>query len=155
MITELGANLEPIVPTEEEAGLARASSRQLAAHIGMLQPLQLQLVESGQPGETLALPASALRLLLQILTEMAEGNAVTLIPIHAELTTQQAADLLNVSRPFLIGLLEEGKIPYRKVGTHRRVLLKDVLAYKKQIDADRLATLEELQAQAQELGMGY
>jgi len=86
---------------------------------------------------------------------MAKGNAVTLIPVHAELTTQQAAQILNVSRPFLIEQLEKGVIPYRKVGTHRRVMFKDLMEYKQTMDHSRLNALEELSAIDQELGLGY
>jgi len=84
---------------------------------------------------------------------MAEGNAVTMIPIHAELTTQQTADLLNVSRPYLINLLEKGEIAYRTVGRHRRVLAKDILTYKKNTETARRKTLDDLAALQQELGL--
>jgi excisionase family DNA binding protein len=140
--------------TDAESRLAKESSQELAKRLPGARKLRLE-VDDGKTCETVAIPLAAAKLLQHILTEMAQGNAVTLIPIHAELTTQQAADLLNVSRPYLVKLLDEGAIPSRKVGTHRRVLFQDLLAYKQKIDTARLKTLEELSALDQELGLGY
>ncbi len=157
MATLLGDFPETITPTPDEAILAQESSRQLARFVSAnrKKPLQLRLQPEDAPEETVSIPESAFRLLNEILTQMAKGNAVTLIPVHAELTTQQAADLLNVSRPFLVEQLEKNIIPYRKVGTHRRILFQDLMAYKETMDRNRLKALDELAAQAQELGMGY
>lgn len=158
MATLLSKRFEMVTPTEADSRLARESSRRLAAYLSAKRrrDIRVQVIpEGGQPEEALAIPASALRLLTDILTEMAQGNAVTLIPVHAELTTQQAADLLNVSRPFLVDLLEKGEIPHRKVGTHRRILFSDLMAYKQRFDERRQKALGELAAEAQGLDMGY
>lgn len=141
---------DPIAPTTAEAEMARESSRQLARFLH--QDLHVRIADSD---EQIVLPAPALRLLVDMLSAMADGNAVSLTPVHAELTTQQAADLLGVSRPFLIKQLEDGAIPYRKVGTHRRVLFSDLMVYKHSMTEGRAKALEELASQGQELKMGY
>jgi excisionase family DNA binding protein len=146
---------ETVAPTEAETQLARESSRRLAPQLGRRASVRIQIVDGAAPAETVAVPASALRLFLHILTEMGQGNAVTLLPTRAELTTQQAAELLNVSRPYLVKLLEEGKIPFRTVGKYRRVRFDDLMAYKRKDDEAREKVLDQLTAEAQELGMGY
>lgn len=147
---------ETVAPSARDTQLAQESSRQLAKVLGSRKDsVQVRVKPERGQEETVSIPLSAFQLLTAILTEMAKGNAVSLIPVHAELTTQQAADLLNVSRPYLIELLEKGAIPFRKVGTHRRVLFQDMMAYKQKIDRERLKALEELSALDQELGFGY
>lgn len=141
---------EPVTPTSEDVRLAKTSSRRLAPFLN--RNLNVRIAETD---EQIELPAVAVRLLVDLLSAMAEGHAVTLIPIHAELTTQQAADLLGVSRPFLIKQLEDEVIPFRRVGTHRRVLFSDLMNYKHEIDKKRTQALDELAEQAQELDMGY
>jgi excisionase family DNA binding protein len=149
-------NFQTVAPTEADAQLARESSRRLATHkLGRRSSVQIQVQGDGKDAETVTVPASALRLFLHVLTEMSQGNAVTLIPTHAELTTQQGADLLNVSRPYLVKLLDEGKIPCRTIGKYRRVRFDDLMAYKRKDDEARAKVLDQLTAEAQELGMGY
>ena len=157
MATLLSEFPETLTPTPDESQVAQESSRRLARLLATKprKPLRVRIAPDDEPEETISIPVSAFRLLNDILTEMAKGNAITLIPVHAELTTQQAADILNVSRPFLVEQLEKGAIPYRKVGSHRRILFKDLMVYKETMQGNRLKALEELTAQAQELNMGY
>jgi excisionase family DNA binding protein len=145
---------EVVTPTEADAAAAKELSEKLAAHLGDARGVRLHM-KSGKKDEELVFPAATLRLIVGFLSELGQGNAVTLTPIRAELTTQQAADLLNVSRPHLVKLLDEGVIPGRKVGSHRRVLLTDLLAYKQEFLARRQAALEELAGLSQDLKMGY
>lgn len=104
-------------------------------------------------GEQLTLPRAAADLLTRVLAHMAVGQAVTVVPTNAELTTQEAADLLNVSRPFLIGLLTAGEIEHRMVGTHRRVLAESLLRYRATDDSRRRGHADELTRLTQELGL--
>ena len=145
-------------PSEHDVDLARESAPVLSQILGRHRKEEtfderVQFLD--EKGEQVVLPAAALELLKNILVQMAQGNAVTLVPVHAELTTQQAAEILNMSRPFFVKLLESGEIPFTKKGTHRRVLFSDVQAYKQKIDDERMKALDALTAQAQELDMGY
>jgi excisionase family DNA binding protein len=141
----------PEIPTPEERELAKELSRKLAKR-GTSHDLKIMVEPDDGSGDYAVIPQAAFKLLMDILTAMGEGRAVSIIPHRAELTTKQAADMLNVSRPFLIKLLEQEEIPFHMVGTHRRIKFEDLVEYKNNIDAKRLKTLEELSAEAQDMG---
>lgn len=141
-------------PTPQDAETARLSGQALARLARPRASLKLRVSDADQ-AEPIELPASAVELLMDILEAMAAGNGITIIPENAELTTVQAADVLNVSRPFLIKLLDEGEIPHRKVGKHRRIRMEDVMAYKNRTDQQREAVLDQLVADAQQNDLGY
>ncbi|HND33151.1 MAG TPA: helix-turn-helix domain-containing protein [Myxococcota bacterium] len=145
-------SLDIDIPSETAVQEAEVAVRALEHFVGGSLPLRLSVGDTAVP---VALPTEAIALLVRILAHMANGDAVALVPIQAEVTTQQAADLLHVSRPYLIKLLEEGKLPYRRIGSHRRIPLRNLLAYKRQDDAERRAIADELTAEAQLLGLDY
>jgi excisionase family DNA binding protein len=144
--------------SEDEARQAEASSLALSHLLGqelLIQKTTLRMSVERPDGEKaeLLLPSSALPLLSKILRELGHGKNVVVLATDTEATTQQAADFLKVSRPYFVKLLEEGKIPFRKIGPRRRVLLGDLLRYKEQEEAERHRGLDELVAEAQKLGM--
>jgi excisionase family DNA binding protein len=141
------------LPDSEASALARASAEELSRLLGQIP--QAERAQVKLDGNDLILPRQALALLRDLLVEMAQGNAVTIVPTHAELTTQEAANLLNVSRPHLVKLLEGGDIPFTKAGTHRRIRYQDLMTYREQRMQESRNALDELTEQAQELDMGY
>lgn len=144
------------LPSIREVELALAGQRELAAFVNTQGETQrIQVFDSEDRSHSIELPSSVMRLLVDILVELAEGNAVKVVPVHAELTTQEAADLLNVSRPHLVKLLESGQLPFHKTGKHRRVRFADLMAYKAERAAASEAAMQALAAQAQDLGLGY
>lgn len=140
---------KPLVPKPEEA----QQSKQIldSLHGTRVTELALRIKDYSGTSKTVALPGRLGRFVLEALSEIASGNAIRLLQIRKELTTHEAAELLNVSRTHLIGLLEKGVIPYRMVGSHRRIALTDLLAYKEKIDARRKEALDAIAAEAQEL----
>jgi len=140
----------PISPTKRERRLAAEAFRLLPR-----DSKNLTLRTPGAKGKSIKLPAAAVRLLREVLSHLANGDAVAVVPTPAELTTHQAAAILGVSRPFLIKTLDAGHLKVRKVGTHRRIALADLIAYRDAMDERRHSALDALTKQAQELGMGY
>lgn len=149
-------HLQEKLPTPEESALAKISSRELSAFLETQADTQaLSITDKTGVAHAVEIPVSALRLLVEVLTQLGEGNTVNLIPIHAELTTQEGADLLNISRPTFIKLLDDNKITYHRTGNRRKVKFTDVYQYKHQIDKKRFNALDELSELDQEMGLGY
>jgi excisionase family DNA binding protein len=141
---------EPLIATNEEASIARDAVAKLKPLAEAQADVKVRVVE---PNTVVSLPARALSLMVDVLTAMAERRPVSLLPHTAELTTQQAAEFLNVSRPYVVSLIDRDEIPHRMVGTHRRVLASDLIAYKKKSDATRREAIRRMVAEAQKLGL--
>lgn len=141
-------DIATLVPEPADAKLAESALRGLDAALDANDPVRLVLGRS-----SVEVPRSALTALARVLDSFAHGEGVTVLPVHTELTTQQAADALNVSRPFLIRLLNAGKIDYRTVGKHRRVKAASLIGYMRRDDARRMAVADELAAEAHALGL--
>lgn len=133
------------LPTEEVVEEAREALRPLSELVREREFDDVLLrAQRDRENVEVSVPRMAYRLFLEVLAQLASGNAVTIVPIRSELTTQEAADLLNVSRPHVVHLMETGAIPFRRVGTHRRVFASDLLAYRHKDDQRRREIVREL-----------
>jgi excisionase family DNA binding protein len=143
-------------PDLEEARQAREAARLFASMAATARRSQsLRLIPDNKASQPVEVPEVAFRMFLEILNQMAQGNAVTLVPTHHELTTQQAANLLRVSRPYFVKLLETGAIQHHRVGSRRRVKFEHLMGYLEKVKGESREALDQLAAQAQELNMGY
>ena len=146
--------IHPVLPDRRESELAQQGQRAMAAYLSTrLETQRITLMDSEARSHTIELPTSALTLLMDILGELALGNAVQLVPVQAELTTQEAANILKVSRPHMVKLLEEGHLPFHKTGRHRRILFADLMEYKQKREHASLDAMQALADQAQDLGI--
>lgn len=147
---------DPLIPTPEVVTMAEAALYSLEQFLdNPPDKITLAVTEPSFTKTEITFSGEVFRLIIEVLKTVSKGQPVTILPLQAELSTQEAADLLNVSRPYLVKLLDEGTIPSRKVGVYRRVLATDVLQYKQQNEVARHQALDELIKQAQELDMGY
>lgn len=141
--------------TKQDQELAKSSISQIRQAASAIKHDSFATIKFQDQRSFLRIPKKAFHLLVAILNNMAEGKSITLIPSDTEISTQQAADMLNVSRPHIIKLLENEVIPFKKVGTHRRIQLKHLIEYEKQLKENRKQKLDFLAEQAQELNLGY
>ena len=149
----LEKNTRPVVPTPEDIKLAKETTRQFAALSTKAREDAHYALTDKKSKVELKISKSMFNAFIALMKEMADGKAIMLIPVDAELSTQEAADMLNVSRPYVVKLLDEKQIPFRTVGRYRRVRFEDLLKYQRTAEARRQAALNEMAAQAQELGL--
>lgn len=145
--------------SKEDVELAKAAQRCIVSALDHSRAVNIAILEEGverlEDSPILKLPPKVLRLFADMLGSLAQGHAVAIMPKEMYVSTQEAAMFLNVSRPHLVKMLDEGKLPYHKVGTHRRIKFEDVVAYKEERRKISQTALQELADQAQELDMGY
>jgi len=148
----------PVLPKTHDINLAENASIQLSSFLTRDGKKDIQFClrrSNGKEVIEFVLTPTIVELLFRTIIHIAKGDAVTIVPFHAELTTQEAANFLNISRPYLIQLLEKGLIPFRRVGRHRRILFEDILKYKEKSKEKSRKAREELTKEAQDLDLGY
>ena len=154
-LKKMNNSIEKITKSDQKIALSsikKLAEKEEQAMKNKSKVIKLRIQESD---EIVTIPLKALKLLKSIISNMAQGKSIALMATDAEITTQQAAEILNVSRPHVIKLLEKGEIPYKKVGSHRRILLKDILEYESGLKIKRRKKLNSLAKEAQKLNLGY
>lgn len=148
-------NVESTVLNAADKDLARAAQRCIMAALDHSRAASLVLTTEDGEHPQVEVPPAALRLIGQLLGVMSQGKSVVLMPAERELTTVEAAHFLNVSRPFVIKEMEAGRLPYRKVGTHRRVTLNRLMDYEQAMRQQQEQALERMADNARALGLDY
>ena len=151
----MSSSIQKITKSDQKIALSSINVLRKNKDKAIKNKLNVVKIKIQGADELISIPLKALKLLTSILSNMAEGKSVALMPTDAEISTQQAAEILNVSRPHVIKLLEKGDIPYKKVGSHRRILLQDILQYESKFKKKRRKQLNNLASEAQKLNLGY
>ena len=148
----------PVLPKTRDIHLAESALAQMGSFLshGGKKDVQFSLKRSSERDSIeFLLTPTIVELIFRTILHISKGDAVTIVPFHAELTTQEAANFLQVSRPYLIKLLEKGLIPFHKTGRHRRILFVDIVKYKEKSKGKSTKSLDDLTKEAQELDLGY
>jgi len=151
----MNLQIQDFTPSKEDSKLASAALESLSKLVHVRNSTVRKIRLSSMSKFKESVPIGIFELILELLNQASQGHTVTIIPSNKEFTTQEAADLLNVSRPFVVQLLEEGKIPYRKVGAHRRIKAQDLMTYRENCEKESMDAFEELATMTQKMGLGY